>query len=407
MPDSRLSALDVSPLDVQSPSGGGVLLTGATGFVGMELLSRLLERSKRPVYALVRAADAAEARVRLRGVLATLYGTGDPLPDRLVPVPGDIEVPRLGLQPGDRDALADRVEDIVHGAASVSFDLPLETARRVNVEGTKQLLEFAELCHHRGGLRRFSYISTAFVAGTHAGEFHEDQLEVGQSFRNSYEQSKFEAERLVRSWGDRVPVQVIRPSIVVGERDSGWTASFNVLYGPLKAFARGHLPLIPARREAPVDVVPVDYVADAVFELVNRPAGQGGTYQLVAGEGATTVGHLVDLSASLLGRRRPLLVPPPLYRRLLHPLLLRRSAGRRRQALERMETFFPYFATGVRYRNERARRRLEASAISPPPVERYFQRLLDFALTARWGRTEIGRAQARARVHGSRPAGQH
>ena len=109
------------------------------------------------------------------------------------------------------------------------------------------------------------------MAGTHKGEFGEDQLDVGQRFRNPYEQSKFEAERLVRAADGRLPIQIFRPSIVVGERTTGWTPAFNVLYSPLKAFVRGSLPAVPARRSAPVDVVPVDYVADAVFELAGDP----------------------------------------------------------------------------------------------------------------------------------------
>ena len=103
------------------------------------------------------------------------------------------------------------------------------------------MLELAELCRRRGGLRRFSYVSTAYVAGTHDGEFSEDQLDVGQGFRNPYERSKFEAEQLVRAYRGRLPIQVFRPSIIVGERATGWTVSFNVLYAPLKAFAAGRL----------------------------------------------------------------------------------------------------------------------------------------------------------------------
>ena len=380
--------------------GDGVLLTGATGFVGMELLARYLERTDRRVHALVRAEGQAQADERLRGTLQTLFGSRDAYASRVVPVAGDIESEGLGIDPASRRRLAGRVTDVVHAAASVSFTLPLPKAREVNVDGTRRLLEFGELCRQRGGLRRLSYVSTAFVAGTHSGEFREQQLDVGQDFRNTYERTKFEAERLVRSYSGQLPIQIFRPSIVVGERPTGWTAAFNVLYAPLKAFDRGAFKALPGRRAAPVDVVPVDYVADAIFELSNsEPAEEEvETYQLVAGRRATTVGRLVDLSASYFGRRPPRVLPPALYRRLLHPVLVRLTAGRRRRALSRSEVFFPYFAMRVRYDDGAARRRLEPAGIRVSSVEHYFKRLADFATRARWGKVALTRPQAEERA---------
>jgi thioester reductase-like protein len=379
-------------------AGGALLLTGATGFVGMEVLARYLERTDRPIYTLVRAPAEEQAQERLRSTLSTLFGRVEGRAERVVPVPGDLETEGLGLDRDSRERLAERVSDIVHSAASVSFSLPLQESREINVAGTRRLLEFAELCRERGGLRRFSYISTAYVAGTHEGEFREDQLEVGQDFRNAYERSKFEAEQLVRVHRDRLPIQIFRPSIIVGERPTGWTAAFNVLYSPLKAFSRGAYPALPARRQAPVDVVPVDYVADAVFELTNRPVSEDEeeTYHLVAGGHATTVGRLVELSARYFRRRPPWLFPPGLYERLIHPLLLRRSRGQRRRALRKSEVYFPYFSMRVRYDDRRARARLEPAGIRVTPVEGYFHRLADFAVKTRWGQTALTRAQARA-----------
>ncbi len=374
-----------------SPSG--VLLTGATGFVGTQVLARYLEHTDRPVYVLVRAQDEKAAEDRLRGKLSTLFGQAD-LPDRLVALPGDIESPGLGLADEERERVAKEVGEIVHAAASVSFELPLDASRRINVEGTRRMLELAELVRDRGGLDNFSYISTAYVAGTHGGEFGEDDFDLGQDFRNPYERSKFEAERLVRDHADDLPLKIFRPSIIVGEASSGWTDTFNVLYAPLRAFARGHLPVVPARQRAPVDVVPVDYVADAVFELSRRPVEHAETYHLVAGPEATTVEEIVGLASKELDRGVPLVVPPPLYRRLLHPLLLWRSDGRRRRALRRMEAFFPYFAMRVRYRNDRARRLLEPKGIRVSPFRSYFGRLIDFAQRAGWGERKLTRAGA-------------
>jgi thioester reductase-like protein len=369
-----------------------LLLTGATGFVGMEVLTRWLERGDRHVYALVRAEDDEAALERLRPGLASAFRDPDRHSDRLTAIAGDVQKPDLGLPPERLEALAREVTIVFHSAASVSFTLGLEESRQINVEGTRNVLDFAERCER---LERFSYVSTAYVAGTHPGVFREDQLAEGQEFRNAYERSKFEAERLVRQRDHLLPVQVLRPSIVVGERPSGWTSSFNVLYGPLKAFARGAFPAVPARESAPVDVVPVDYVADAAFELSSK--GPGGTYNLVAGPKATTVGRLIELAAGYFRRRPPPTFPPPLYRRVVYPLVLRRLGGRARERLRRAEVFFPYFSVRVRYDDRRARERLEPVGIRVTPVESYFHRLLDYAEAARWGRRSVGRAAARAR----------
>jgi thioester reductase-like protein len=372
----------------------GVLLTGATGFVGMEVLARFLERTDRRVYVLVRGADDVEVNVRMRSTLHSLFGRDHPYSGRVVAVPGDITRPGLGLR-GRREWLAERVGEVVHGAANVSFELELSDALEVNVEGTLRTLEFAELARARGGLRRFSYISTAYVAGEHAGCFSEDDLDVGQRFRNAYEQSKFEAECLLASWWQRLPITVLRPSIIVGERDSGWTTSFNVLYWPLRAFARGAYAALPARREAPVDVVPVDYVADAIFALSQSPEAEGATFHLTAGTHSSSVGELVDLATAYFRRPAPRLIDPSLYRRVVHPLLVRAARDQRyRHALTRSEVFFPYFAMQVRYDDRRARVALRGAGISPTPLRTYFDRLVEFALAAEWGRRRIPRTCA-------------
>jgi thioester reductase-like protein len=380
------------------PTSDGVLLTGVTGFVGMELLVRYLERTDRRVYALVRGEDDRKVTARVEHTLLSLFGADHPYRERVVAVRGDITHPGLGLR-AHGDELAERVSEIVHGAASVSFELGLEALRAINVEGTRQVLEFGERCHQRGGLRRLSYISTAYVAGEHVGRFNEDELEVGQSFRNAYEQSKFEAECLVASARSRIPITVLRPSIVVGERDSGWTSSFNVLYWPLRAFAQGAYVALPARRDALVDVVPVDYVTDAIFALSQAPEAEGSTYHLTAGEHAASVGELVELATAHFRRPAPRLIAPWVYHRVLHPLLVRASHDQRyRRALARSKVYFPYFAMAVVYDDRRSRVALRAAGIRPPPLHHYFNRLIEFALAAEWGRQPIPRISAMRRT---------
>jgi long-chain acyl-CoA synthetase len=363
----------------------------------MELLARFLERTDRPVYALVRGQDDRAVSGRIEHTLRTLFGAAHPYRERVTAVRGDITQRGLGLG-SKRDGLAERINEVVHGAASVSFEQELAEMRSINVEGTRQVLEFAALCDDRGGLRRLSYISTAYVAGEHEGLFSEDDLDVGQRFRNGYEQSKFEAETLLSGVRTQLPITVMRPSIIVGERGSGWTTSFNVLYWPLRAFARGAYLALPARRDAPVDVVPVDYVGDAIFALTQAPEAEGTTYHLTAGASATTVGELVDLATAYFERPAPRLIAPRPYRRLVHPLLLRATRDERyRRALSRSEIFFPYFAMDVTYDDRRSRVALRRAGIAPTPLRGYFDELVSFALAAEWGRREMPHPSATRR----------
>jgi thioester reductase-like protein len=369
-------------------SRGAVLLTGATGFVGMELLARYLERTDRPVAVIVRSAGGEAARGRVDAVLENLFGArARRYARRVTAVAGELTVPRLGLDPARWERLAAGVSTIVHSAASVSFALPLEEARAVNLEGTRQVLELARRAEELGGLERYAHISTAYVAGTHAGRFFEGDLDVGQAFHNSYEQSKFEAEQLVRSYAE-LPFTILRPSIVVGDRHSGWTAAFNVLYWPLRALARGLFPAIPASEAAPVDVVSIDYVADAIHSLCEEPGGLGETYHLTAGPQASTMGEIVDLASGYFRQPTPRFMTPAEFASVQHEVA--------RSALERGRVYFPYFSVSTTFDDVATRSRLEPAGIRVSPLRDYLGRLLDFATRSGWGKRPIARVEATA-----------
>jgi nucleoside-diphosphate-sugar epimerase len=360
----------------------------------MELLARILERTDRTVLALVRASDSARARERVRGVLELLFGGADAYQDRVVPLAGDLEQPELGLADSDLHRVTEKAAEIVHCAATVSFATGLAEARQINVGGTRNVFGLAKRCARRGMLRRVTHVSTAYVAGTCKGEFGEEDLHVGQRFRNPYERSKYEAEQLVRQEATELPaVTIVRPSIIVGESTTGWTPSFNVLYVPLRGFAKGQLRVLPASPSAPVDVVPVDHVADSILRLSGEDEDGLSTYHLVAGEQATTVEQLVELSARRLRRRPPPLVPPATYR-AAYPLLRACGGPRRRAALKRVAPFLPYYTMRVRYRRERAAEKLDPAGLRPPPLESYYHRLLDYALAADWSKRPLRRPQA-------------
>src|SRR3954470_15638831 len=274
----------------------------------MEVLARLLEHGDRDVLCLVRAADSAAAQERLEGVMAKLWRDPSPYVGRVRAVAGDVTSPGLGLSSEDRGHAAEEVSAVMHCAASISFDLPLDEARAINVEGTREIIGFAREAKSNGRLDRFVHVSTAYVAGITRGTFRERQLDAGQEFRNTYEQTKWEAEHVINDAADLDPV-IARPSIVMGESVSGWTPAFNVLYWPIRAFSRGLFPEVPARPEALVDVVPVDYVADALVALL-EDASATGVVNLVSGREACTVDDLVGMTSAAFGKARPRVVAP-------------------------------------------------------------------------------------------------
>ena len=347
---------------------GAILLTGATGFLGMETLARLTDRGEEQVVVLVRAEDDQGARERLAGVLARLYDEPPAAAAQVRAVRGDLLEPGLGLSPRDRAALLGSVDRIIHCAASISFELPLAQAREINVRGVERVIELAREIAAGGSLRRLVHVSTAYVSGRHAGCFGEQDLDVGQEFRNTYERSKHEAERLLRQ-AEELPAVIARPSIVVGHRTSGWTPVFNVLYWPMRAFERGLLEQVPAREDSIVDFVPVDYVADGIVALLDQEAAHG-VYNLVAGERALSVGELAELHSSLSGRAPVRLAPL-------------RTAGRLPPGAE---AFAPYFDVRCSFTDVRARALLARAGVEKPDPGDYLGQLIAYARRTGWGK---------------------
>ncbi|HET9074851.1 MAG TPA: SDR family oxidoreductase [Solirubrobacteraceae bacterium] len=369
---------------------GDLLLTGATGFVGMEVLGRYLERTDRTIITPIRARDDAAAAQRMTDTLHGLFGERARLyEDRVEALAADLTAPRLGLSAARQAQVAGRVDQIIHSAASVSFALELEEARAINVAGTRRMLELAEMAQARGGLSRYAQISTAYVSGTHAGRFRECDLTVGQSFRNSYEQSKFESEQLVRDAG--LPTTILRPSIVVGDRHSGWTNAFNVLYWPLRAFAMGVFKVFPAIPSAPVDVVSIDYVADGIYAVCESGEGIGETFHLTASRHASNVGEITELASAYFKKPKPRVLAPEEFAEYAKTLDEGSSAMLAQSAI-----YFPYFNIDTTFDNARSRALLEPAGITPSPLEGYLGRLLDFATRTRWGKRPLSRVESLA-----------
>ena len=285
-----------------------LLVTGFPGFIGTRLVRRLLADS--PGAAVVALVEPRMAE-RAREVSATLQGG-----DRVTVQPGDIADPLLGVDDATYDRLVADVTEIHHLAAIYDLAVPDGIAERVNVGGTQHVLDLAR---RAGRLERHHYISTAYVAGWRSGRIYEAELAAGQTFKNHYESTKFAAEVLVRNTLDSVPTTIYRPAIVVGDSRTGETQKFDGPYYLLRTISRLHgrpLPQI-GNGDAPFNVVPVDFVVDAIAAGRADAEVTGLTLHLVDPEPMSSAQLMRLLAREYAGREPSYRIPPGLVERSL------------------------------------------------------------------------------------------
>jgi len=327
-----------------------VFFTGYPGFLGTALLPRVLQRlPEAAAVCLVQDKFASLARERSRE-----FG------DRVRIVEGDITAP-ISLPTVD-------IIEIYHLAAVYDLSVRRDVGIRVNVDGTRKVLDFAERC---SSLRRLHYISTCYVSGRHDGVFREDDLDVGQSFNNFYEETKFLAEVEVRR-RTQLPSTIYRPAVVVGDSRTGQTQKFDGPYYVMQWILRqprmAMLPVVGRPAKYRFNVVPRDFIIDAIDYLSGgQPPTAVRCYHL-ADPWPLTVDEIINAIARA-SARKIIRIPLPLsIARVGAPLLRIPSAA------------VNYFTHPTTYDTTNAQRDLAGSGISVPRLTDYLPRLIEFAL---------------------------
>ncbi len=358
---------------------GCALVTGATGLLGTDLVRRWTKSSSMPRCIAVLVRD----RARWDAVARRLA-----LPhDAVVVLEGDVTREGLGLAPDARAWLARRATAMLHLAADTTFSRPLDQARRVNRDGTAHVLALAADCPH---VARVAYVSTAFVAGRRTGRVAEsaDGAATEQiGWVNAYEQSKAEAEALVRA--ARQDWVILRSSTIACDDTSGVVTQRNAVHQALRMFHDGLAAMIPGVPDSVLDVVPTDYVADAIARLALRRDLDGTTVQLCAGAGAMPLGELLDECyarwATDVAWRRRRIAPPSqgdletwemfaqAVEETAHPRL--------RRVTRALAHFLPQLALPKRFDTQHADTLLGAGA---PVVSEYWGRMIDHLQQTGW-----------------------
>jgi len=269
-----------------------IFFTGFPGFLGSELLPRLLARAPQDdALCIVQPKFAALAATRVR----ELEAKRPEVAGRIRLVEGDITAP-LTIATSD-------ITQIYHLAAIYDLTVKRDLGIRINVDGTRNVLDFAERCPD---LRRVHYVSTCYVSGRFNGTFTEDDLDRGQAFNNYYEETKFLAERDVRERMQAgLPATIYRPSVVVGDSTTGATQKFDGPYFVMQWLMRqprlAVLPVVGRPSRYRFNVVPRDFITDALESLTAREDSRGRCYQLADPE-PMTVDETIDAIARATGR---------------------------------------------------------------------------------------------------------
>jgi thioester reductase-like protein len=349
---------------------GTVLLTGYPGFLGSELVRHVLARpSGDSILCLVQAKFAALATRRLEELEAADPGARG----RVRLVEGDITAAGLGM-PARGARVARGVTEVFHLAAVYDLAVSREVGLRVNVDGTRNVLDFAA---GAGALERFQYVSTCYVSGRHAGIFRETDLAKGQRFNNHYEETKYLAELEVAARRESgMPVTVYRPGIVVGDSRSGETQKYDgpyfILRWLLKQPSVALLPVPLGTENLRVNLVPRDYVVGAIAALSTWPGAAGLCYHLADPDPPT-----IDETIALMGEATARAIV-----RVPMPLAIAKGATDWVPGVRRLtgipSNALDYFAHPTFYDTTHATRDLGALGIRCPRLADYLHVLVGF-----------------------------
>lgn len=350
-----------------------VLVTGGTGAIGMPLVQSL-------------ARDGVATAVLVHRAAATF-------PGGVQVVTGDITAGRaLGLPRAACDGLRERVTAIVHGAGLTRFDAALEAVRAINVEGTRNLLGFAAGCPR---LERLVALSTVHVAGRRTGRIAEPDLEHDRGFVNAYEQSKHEAEGLLRDAMSSLPVAVCRLSTAIGDSATGSVTRPGAIHHAIRFLYHSLLPMIPGADDSPVDLIATDYAVAAVRTLAGDRFEAGATWQVCAGDDAVREDELIDLVVDSFLRHRPAWRRRAIEKPPIVPLetfeLFRQSVDAvadpgLRASVAVLAPFAPQLSFPKTFDDAACRRALAAAGVKRPPVRDTIDRVVKWLVEHDWGR---------------------
>jgi nucleoside-diphosphate-sugar epimerase len=354
-----------------------IFLTGSTGYIGAHVAANLLDGHGASLNVLVRARDPREAQVRLWNALQLHLDFPrfyEYLQTRVRVFCGDLTSPGFGLGRDEYDRLVHTTDSVIHCAASLNRKSE-KSCLNVNLRGTLEVLTLARHAEHYHGLRRFSQVSTVAVAGRRNHEVvrEDHSIEWDRSDYDPYARTKKFCEHMMRVLLPDTPKTVFRPSIVLGDSRYAETTQFDMVRSFV--FLAG-LPALPFRPTDKIDIVNVDFVADAIATLHQKEQPLHDIYHLSSGLESQTFRQLTTALAAAQNKRGPIFMPflEKPFAATVNFLSGRKGPVGRGAAL--MKVFMPYLVWNTVFDNTRVTAELGRK---PVPFSRYSYPLLKFS----------------------------
>lgn len=354
-----------------------IFITGSTGYIGAHIASNLLEECSERLNLLVRAKSQQEARERLWRALQLHMDFAvfrDALETRIQIFLGELTSPRLGIKDSEYPELVRTTDSIIHCAASLNRKSE-KNCLNVNLRGTLQVIELAMHARDNHGLRRFSHVSTVAVAGQRQNEIVEEDsaIDWDRSDYDPYARTKKFCEHMIEELLPDVPLTIFRPSIVLGDSRRTETNQFDMV----RAFVfLASLPVLPFRPSDRVDIVPVDYVANAISRLHLKEKPEHHIYHLSSGRDSEIYSELTAALASAQGKRAPMFAPSLERSTKGMVNLLSGRLGKAGKLATLLKVFLPYLTWNTVFDNSRV---VNEMGCRPAPFSKYCFALLKFS----------------------------
>lgn len=354
-----------------------IFLTGSTGYIGGHVAANLLQGYGASLNLLVRARDRQEAQLRLWQALQLHLSFPEfyeYLQTKVRIFLGDLTNPGFGLGRDEYDRLVHTTDSVIHCAASLNRKSE-KACLNVNLRGTLEVLTLARHAEHYHGMSRFSEVSTVAVAGKRSNEVvtEDRSIDWDRSDYDPYARTKKFCEQMTRVLLPDTPKTIFRPSIVLGDSRHAETTQFDMV----KAFVfLAGLPVLPFRPNDKIDIVNVDFVADAIATLHLKDEPQYDTYHLSSGISSQTFRELTTALADAQQRRRPVFLPFTEKPFTGSVKFLSNRKGPLGYGAALMKVFMPYLVWNTVFDNTRVTTELGRK---PVPFSQYSFPLLKFS----------------------------